>query len=149
MKQPKRKKQWRTKTDPNRDIPERNLKLSAGPFRELSAFPKGVRVQRPNLQTSLKGKAEWGWQEGGVSAKSGIPHGSANRSVWKCPEKKGRGCVCFNFSCVRVSPGTAVCWPARRYCNPRLLKNPIRLWHMHTGSVPQKCTHRRAATTDP
>lgn len=61
------------------------------PFRKLSVFPKGVRVQRPNLQSFLKEKSRVGEGKGTKKRrkkKRGLTSGSANRSVWKCPEKK-------------------------------------------------------------
>lgn len=45
-----------------------------------------------------------------------------------------------------MSLEAVVGWSAVLY--PPFLKSPVRLWHMHTGSVPQKCTHRRGATTE-
>lgn len=67
--------------------------------------------------------------------------------------EKGRGCVCLTFLvCVPRDCGQLVCRLALQHCNPPPEKEKphptVRLWHMHTGSVPQKYTHRHVATTE-
>lgn len=87
-----------------------------------------------------------------ANEKIGFLLGSANKSVWKRPEKRAVVVFVLTFLvCVLWDYGGLVCWSALLYCTPPppFLKSPVWLWHMHTGSVPQKCTHRHAATTEP
>lgn len=116
---------------------------SLGAFlKKLSAFSQGSKFRGQTSKSSLKRNAG----RGRLSSFVGQPIG-----VSVCVLRKSLCCVCFTFLwCVPGDCGRSTAWLALQYCNPppRRWINLVWLWHMHTGSVPQEYTHRRAATTE-
>lgn len=100
-------------SDPNQDIPQRNLASRQVP---LENFPKGVRVQRPNLPNLLKEKSREEGKAGGPMRKQGSGVGQPI-GVSECPEKKA--VVVFVLTFLVCSLGTAVGRSVGLYdCNP-------------------------------